>query len=45
VSCTTSRCSYTDTSTRHRTTYYYEVAAVNAVGTGPQSNQASAKAR
>jgi hypothetical protein len=31
--------------TRSRTTYYYEVAAVNAVGTGPGSGQASARAR
>ncbi|HEX5308759.1 MAG TPA: fibronectin type III domain-containing protein [Solirubrobacteraceae bacterium] len=45
VSCTASTCSATDTGTRSRTVYYYTVAAVNAIGTGPQSNQASAKAK
>ncbi len=45
LNCTSSTCSYNDTGTRHAATYYYEVAAVNAVGTGPRSNQASAKAR
>lgn len=42
-SCTTSSCA--DTGTRRGTAYYYEVAAVNTVGSGPLSNQASAKAR
>jgi subtilase family serine protease len=37
-------CSYTDTSARSGRTYYYQVAAVNGVGTGPRSNQASARA-
>jgi outer membrane protein assembly factor BamB len=45
VPCTASKCAYTDTSTTKGTTYYYEVAAVNAVGTGPRSGQVSAKAR
>jgi subtilase family serine protease len=45
VSCTTSTCSYTDTGTNSRTTYYYNVAATNRVGTGPVSNQASARAK
>jgi subtilase family serine protease len=45
VSCTTSTCSYTDTGTNSRTTYYYNVAATNRVGTGPVSNQASAMAK
>jgi hypothetical protein len=37
--------SYKDTSTRRGVTYYYEVAAVNSVGTGPKSNEASAVAK
>jgi subtilase family serine protease len=45
LNCTSSSCTYNDTGARHAATYYYEVAAVNAVGTGPRSNQASAKAR
>jgi len=45
VGCTSSTCTYNDTGTRHGTTYYYEVAAVNAVGTGARSNLASARAR
>jgi subtilase family serine protease len=45
VACTASTCSATDTGTRSRTVYYYTVAAVNAIGTGPQSNQASARAK
>lgn len=45
VNCTASTCSATDTGTRSRTVYYYTVAAVNAIGTGPQSNQASARAK
>jgi hypothetical protein len=43
--CTSATCSYQDTNTKHGATYYYEVAAVNALGTGPRSNEASAKAR
>jgi hypothetical protein len=34
--------SYTDTSVSNGTTYYYQVAAVNAVDTGPGSNERSA---
>jgi Fibronectin type III domain len=45
IACTALACTYNDTSTRRRTVYYYEVAAVNGVGTGPRSNQASAVAR
>jgi subtilase family serine protease len=47
VNCTAinGTCSYTDTGTSSRTTYYYDVAATNGVGTGPVSNQASARAR
>jgi hypothetical protein len=45
VSCTTSTCTYTDSGTTTGTTYFYEVAAVNGVGTGPNSTQASARAR
>lgn len=33
---------YTDTTAINGTTYYYTVAAVNSVGTGPQSNEVSA---
>jgi fibronectin type 3 domain-containing protein len=36
--------SYKDTSTKKGTVYYYKVSAVNAVGEGPLSNEASAKA-
>ena len=34
--------SYTDTAVSNGTTYYYQVAAVNAVDTGPGSNERSA---
>ncbi len=45
VTCTSATCSASDTGTTFGTTYYYEVAAVNIVGTGALSNEASAKAR
>ena len=45
VACMTSKCAYTDANTTKNTTYYYEVAAVNAIGTGARSGQVSAKAR
>jgi len=44
VVCTSSTCAYTDTNTTRGYYYYYKVAAYNAVGTGPLSNQAYAKA-
>ncbi|MEX0888486.1 MAG: S8 family serine peptidase [Chloroflexota bacterium] len=34
--------SYTDTTVTNGTTYFYQVAAVNAVGSGPRSNERSA---
>jgi outer membrane protein assembly factor BamB len=43
VVCSSSSCSYTDTATTKNATYYYEVAANNAVGTGPVSNESSAR--
>ena len=45
VSCATETCTFHNTGTRSGTTYSYEVAAINAAGTGPLSNQASAVAR
>jgi Fibronectin type III domain len=45
VKCTAMPCTYNDSNTRRGTTYYYKVAAVNAVGTGSESNEASAKAK
>lgn len=41
---TTCPTTFVDSSTKKGRTYYYEVAAVNAAGTGPLSNEASAKA-
>jgi len=43
VQCSTTSCSYTDTATKKNSTYYYKVAAVNSVGTGPVSNESSAR--
>jgi titin len=37
--------SYTDTSARSGTTYYYRLAAVNATGESALSNEAAARAR
>ena len=45
VSCTSSSCTYHDSNTRHGYRYYYKVAAVNAVGTGPKSAEVNAIAR
>jgi len=45
VTCTSSTCAATDTGTSAGVIYYYEVAAVNAVGTGTLSNEAAARAR
>lgn len=45
VTCASSACSYTDDATVSGTTYYYDVAASNSVGTGPVSNQASTTTR
>jgi fibronectin type 3 domain-containing protein len=45
AACSTSPCTYNDSSTRRNRTYYYEVAAINGVGTGQLSNEASAIAR
>ncbi|MDP8905533.1 MAG: N-acetylmuramoyl-L-alanine amidase [Chloroflexota bacterium] len=40
-----SKTSYRDTSTKRGRTYTYVVRAVNGIGVGPRSNEASAKAR
>ncbi len=45
VTCTALACTYNDSNTRRGAIYYYTAAAVNTVGTGPQSNQASARAK
>ncbi|HEV3484040.1 MAG TPA: fibronectin type III domain-containing protein, partial [Vicinamibacterales bacterium] len=42
---TGSTLAYRDTTARRGKTYTYVVTAVNAVGVGPYSNQATAKAR
>jgi len=44
VACTTDVCSYHDAQTGRLKTYYYKVSAVNSVGEGPKSNEASALA-
>jgi hypothetical protein len=43
VSCTTTECSWTDTSAQHDKRYYYRLAAVNAVGTGQTSTWVTAE--
>ena len=43
--CTTTTCTYNDTGTSAGVTYYYKVAATNAIGTGTLSGQVSARAR
>jgi outer membrane protein assembly factor BamB len=46
IRCSTScPTSFHDSNTKGATTYFYEIAAVNSVGTGPTSNEASAKAK
>lgn len=45
VDCVTATCTFNDSGTKSDTVHYYTVAAVNAVGTGPQSNQASARSK
>lgn len=45
VNCASSSCTFHDSNTRRGTVYYYEVAAVNAVGTGPRSSEVHATAR
>ncbi|HXX91192.1 MAG TPA: fibronectin type III domain-containing protein [Acidimicrobiales bacterium] len=45
VSCSSSSCSYSDTTTTSGQRYYYEVLATNVVGPGPLSNEVSATAR
>ncbi len=46
VTCSSNTCNYSNsTSTVSGTTYYYKIAAVNSIGTGPQSTEVSAKAR
>jgi len=45
VSCATETCTFHNSGTKSGTTYFYEVEAINAGGTGPLSNQASAVAR
>ncbi len=42
LTATANPASYTDTTASNGTTYYYQVAAVNSVGTGPRSNELSA---
>lgn len=45
VVCTSSSCTYANKRTRAKTMYFYTVAAVNSVGTGPASSEVSARAR
>jgi subtilase family serine protease len=44
AACTSATCAAKDTGTVRGTFYYYKVAAVNSVGTGPTSNEAGATA-
>jgi len=44
VVCATATCTYGDRGTSFGQTFYYTVAAVNGVGAGPRSNEASARA-
>jgi hypothetical protein len=45
VACTASSCSYANKKSRAKTMYFYTVAAVNSMGTGPASSEVSARAR
>jgi len=45
ASCTTTECSWTDPGAAHDKRYYYRLAAVNAVGTGPTSTWVTAEGR
>jgi hypothetical protein len=45
VACTSSSCTYANKKSRAKTMYFYTVAAVNSVGTGPASSEVSARAR
>lgn len=45
ATCVATTCSYENKSAASGVTFYYQVAAVNLVGTGPRSNEASAQAR
>ena len=45
VNCTTASCSWTDSGAVHGKRYYYEVAAVNVVGTGHRSAYVTAKGK
>jgi titin len=45
VRCTTYTCTFTNKRARARKMFFYTVAAVNSVGTGPQSTEVSARAR
>jgi hypothetical protein len=45
VACTTSSCRYTNKHARPKRMFFYTVAAVNGVGTGPTSPEVSAEAR
>jgi hypothetical protein len=45
VACTSSSCTYANKQSRAKTMYFYTVAAVNSVGTGPASSEVSARSR
>jgi hypothetical protein len=45
VTCTSTTCTFTNTHARSKTMFFYTVAAVNRVGTGPNSSEVSAVAR
>jgi hypothetical protein len=45
VSCTTSRCSWTDTKAKRHRHYWYKIAAINKVGTGSKTGKVDAKGR